>query len=260
MTMTFDKDVDFPEIVGTLKQVCDFFSKERMDYGKSVFLADFPQEHMASLAAALVTYNVVPIYTQADAVYGGRGVRIYNMGEVKFGTNIRKEGDWTAPRKSNEVWAERIGKWFFNPLEETKFYWNADDKRVEILTEQDDPNPVIPETWFEIAPLTAFIYMCDEGKPYRATKEPLPDKSLDLPEINAWVGVGSVVWNYSVKEDIVKQHPSRADADYAVSAAGINFPHEDAPLVAWLGFNAAKAYTGYTAPEEPTADENPYDI
>ena len=63
-----------------------------------------------------------------------------------------------------------------------------------------------------------------------------------MPDLNVWVGFKQVVWNYNVIDDVVKEFSTLSDADYEVSAKGVNTTFEDAPLVAWLAYNAAKQY------------------
>ena len=85
--------------------------------------------------------------------------------------------------------------------------------------------------------------MCKEGEHYRNGKdEPTPASSVELDSLNVWVGFNQLVWNYNVTDDVVKEFSTRSNSDYEVSAKGVSATFEDAPLVAWLAYNAAKQY------------------
>lgn len=238
--MNYDSNVQLPEIAVTVANVAEHLRNHRLDGDQSLFLENFPIEHLSVLNSAIIAGYNVGIYTKADPVFGGAGVRIFSIAAIKSEKiEKRKIGDWTATRNGGSVWKERIGKWFNHTLDEMAFYWNKAEKRVEVVY-ADGGN----DDWFIIAPSVAFAFMCEQGKPYRNGKdEPSPASSnTELDNLNAWTGFKQVVWNYNVTDDVVKEFKSYSDADYEVSAKGVNTTFEDAPLVAWLAYNAAKQY------------------
>ena len=241
--MNYDLNVQLPEIAATIANVAEHLRNNSLGNNQSIFLENFPVEHLPVLNSAIIAGYNVGVYTKADPVFGGAGVRIFSISAIKQ----RKIGDWTATRNGSDVWKERIGKWFNHSLDEMAFYWNKADKRVEVLY-ADESN----DDLFIIAPGVAFAFMCEQGKPYRNGKdEPSPASNTELDNLNVWTGFKQVVWNYNVMDDVVKEFKTPSDADYELSAKGINATFEDAPLVAWLAYNAAKQYKQRTA-EQPT--------
>lgn len=245
--MNYDLNVQLPEIAVTVANVAEHLRNHRLDGDQSLFLENFPIEHLSVLNSAIIAGYNVGIYTKADPVFGGAGVRIFSISAVKSEKiEQRKVGDWTATRNGGNVWKERIGKWFNHTLDEMAFYWNKADKCVEVVYEGNS----VADDWFIIAPSVAFAFMCEQGKPYRNGKD---EPSTELDNVNAWTGFKQVVWNYNVTDDVVKEFKSYSDADYEVSAKGVSTTFEDAPLVAWLAYNAAKQYKQQTN-EQPTYD------
>ena len=240
--MNYDLNVQLPEIAATIANVAEHLRNNKLDNNQSLFLENFPVEHLPVLNSAIMAGYNVGVYTKADPVFGGAGVRIFSISALHQHKvekiEQRKIGDWTATRNGGSVWKERIGKWFNHTLDEMAFYWNKTDKCVEVV-HADEGN----DDWFIIAPSTAFAFMCEQGKPYRNGKdEPRPAINTELDNLNAWMGFKQVVWNYNVTDDVVKEFKSYSDADYEVSAKGVSATFEDAPLVAWLAYNAAKQY------------------
>ena len=237
--MNYDLNVQLPEIAVTVANIAEHLRYHRLNGDQSLFLENFPIEHLSVLNSAIIAGYNVGIYTKADPVFGGAGVRIFSISAVK--SEQRKVGDWTATRNGGNVWKERIGKWFNHTLDEMAFHWNKTDKCVEVL--YADEGNEIADDWFAIAPHIAFAFMCKEGEHYRNGKdEPTPASSVELDNLNAWTGFKQVVWNYNLTDDVVKEFKSYSDADYEVSAKGVSATFEDAPLVAWLAYNAAKQY------------------
>ena len=249
--MNYDLNVQLPEIAATIANVAEQLRNNRLDNNQSLFLENFPIEHLSVLNSAIMAGYNVGVYTKADPVFGGAGVRIFSIAAIKSEKiEQRKVGDWTATRNGSDVWKERISKWFNHTLDEMAFYWNKSDKRVAVV-HADEGNSVADD-WFIIAPSVAFAFMCEQGKPYRNGKdEPRPAINTELDNLNAWTGFKQVVWNYNVTDDVVKEFKSYSDADYEVSAKGVNTTFEDAPLVAWLAYNAAIQYKQRTT-EQPT--------
>lgn len=237
--MNYDLNVQLPEIAVTIANVAEHLRNHRLDGDQSLFLENFPVEHLSALNSAIIAGYNVGISTKADPVFGGAGVRIFSIAAIKSEKiEQRKIGDWTATRNGSDVWKERIGKWFNHTLDEMAFCWNKAEKRVEVLYAEDGN-----DDWYAITPSTAFAFMCEQGEPYRNGKdEPTPASNTELDNLNAWTGFKQVVWNYNLTDDVVKEFSTRSDADYEVSAKGVNATFEDAPLVAWLAYNAAKQY------------------
>ena len=237
--MNYDLNVQLPEIAATIANVAEHLRNHNLGNNQSLFLENFPVEHLSVLNSAIMAGYNVGVYTKADPVFGGAGVRIFSISAIKSEKiEQRKIGDLTATRNGGSIWKERIGKWFNHTLDEMAFYWNKADKCVEVV-HADEGN----DDWFIIAPSVAFAFMCEQGKPYRNGKdEPSPASNTELDNLNAWVGFKQVVWNYNVTDDVVNEFSTRSNADYEVSAKGINYTFEDAPLVAWLAYNAAKQY------------------
>lgn len=248
-TMTYDKGVGFPDTAMLIAQIAQQLQESKLGRGESLFVADFPKEQVAVLNSAIITGMNAAFYIHADEIYGGAGVRIWSLHDVK---NLCKEekrfvGDWQASRATSPVWKERIEKWFGFELNRVQYHWNSKEGRVEVVTCDDEPDFDGPNDWYRIPPATAFAWMCDEGYEYRAgyaePPKPMASETFDLPPVNIWVGFKQVVWSYNVTDDVVKEFASHADADYEMDAKGVNYTFEDAPLIAWLGFNAAKRYS-----------------
>lgn len=256
--MNYDSNVALPEIAVTIATVAQQLRDKPLANNQSFFLENYPLEHLPALNSAIMAGYNTGVYTKADPIFGGAGVRIFSIGVLNKPNNVgveqRTEGDWTAPRNGVSVWDKRITKWFGYELGEMAFYWNKDKQQVEVVTIDGDASVLQKCDCYQIEPQTAFAFMCEQGKHYRnGLKEPTP--AQDLKRDNAsmiWVGFKQVVWNYNVTDDVVKEFSNRADADYEVSSKGIKYQFEDAPLVAWLAYNAAKVYK--TPKSEPTYD------
>lgn len=256
MTMNYDTDIMLPEIATLIANVAEQLRNKQMDNTQSLFLENFPIEHLPVLNSVIITCYNVGVYTKADPLFGGAGVRIFPIGALKKQANVkteviekRKYKDWTATRNGLDAWKERIGNWFGTPLDEMAFYWNKTEKQVEVLFAEEQTE--IKDDWFAIAPQTAFTYMCEQGKHYRnGTSEPTPTDDTELTNWNVWVGFKQVVWNYNVTEDVVNEFHCHADADDAMAAKGIKYTFEDAPLIAWLAYHSAIAFKQKAPPEQ----------
>ena len=95
--MNYDSNVQLPEIAVTVANVAEHLRNHRLDGDQSLFLENFPLEHLSVLNSAIVAGYNVGIYTKADPVFGGAGVRIFSISEK---IEQRKEGDWTATRNN----------------------------------------------------------------------------------------------------------------------------------------------------------------
>lgn len=264
--MNYDIDAALPDCADVIYAAYKHLLDNPPKANESLFLPDFPLGSLAALNATLITMSLVGVYTQADSVFGGAGVRIYVSNVFKSSKldtpqpsvetpPKRTVGDWTAIRKPDDVWIERVSEWFgFDIYEDAAWFWNNDSKQVDIVWFDDEPNYEPHANQYLIDPITAMSFMSDAGQHYRnGMKEPKPS-TLDKQHItymNVWVGFKQAVWLYSVNENAVLQFDSRADADYYMNSKGVDFKFEDAPLIAWLGYNAAQAYKAQQTPAEP---------
>lgn len=85
--ITMDKNTPLPEVQSKIAEVCDFVKNNKMSKGDSFFIEDFPVHHISLLASALISYHLAPVYTEADIIFGGRGVRVYSLTDIKFETS-----------------------------------------------------------------------------------------------------------------------------------------------------------------------------
>ena len=262
--MTYDKDATLPATVKEIAEIALFVKDNRLKVGESLFIPDFPVDMLSVLNSALIILSAVAVPIAADNIYGGAGVRVLSLLDLKnMAENIppeRKEQDWTATRKSANTWLERIDKWFGTPTADLRFYWNKSVKRVEVRSAADESE--LPADWCAVSPIAAYAFMTANGEPYRNGKDVPPPYDAAKDYLNVWVGHKMVVWNYNVTDDVVMQFNSQADADYHKSSKGVKYTFEDAPLIAWLAYNAAKAYKdgsivslAVDAPDTPADDE-----
>lgn len=274
MQMNYDVDAALPDCSDVIYAAYKHLLDNPPKTNESLFLPDFPLGSLAALNAAIITMSLVGVYTQADSVFGGAGVRIYvssvfkQQGKANPKPNVetppeRTVGDWTATRKPNDVWINRVSEWFgFDIYDDAAFLWDKVNKRVEVLdlTANNVPDYEPFGDKYIIDPITALSFMSDAGQHYRnGMKEPKPS-TLDKQHItymNVWVGFKQAVWLYSVNDKTVLEFNSHTDADYYMNAKGVGFKFEDAPLIAWLGYNAAQAYKNNSTPvnNTPSADE-----
>ena len=270
MQMNYDVDAALPDCADVIYAAYKHLLDNPPKTNESLFLPDFPLGSLAALNAAIITMSLVGVHTQADSIFGGAGVRIYVSSAFKnphkahpqSNTEMppeRNVGDWTAIRKPINTWQQRVSEWFgFDIVEDAAWFWNTDRKQVEVIRFEDEPNYTPLPNQYPINPVTAMSFMSDAGKHYRnGISAPLPMNDISMPRMNVWVGFKQVVWLYSVSENIVLQFNSHTDADYYMNAKGVGFEFEDAPLIAWLGYNAAQAYKNNPTPvnNTPSADE-----
>lgn len=268
--MIYDVDADLPDSADVIYTAYKHLLDNPPKPNESLFLPDFPLGSLAALNASIITMSLVGVHTQADSVFGGAGVRIYVSSAFKQQPKsdpkpnvetppARIVGDWTAIRKPDDVWIERVSEWFgFDIVEDVAWFWNTDSKQVDVIRFEDEPNYEPLSNQYRLNPVTAMSFMSDAGQYYRnGIDRPLPLDDISMPRMNVWVGFKQVVWLYSVSENIVLQFNSHTDADYYMNSKGVGFEFEDAPLIAWLGYNAAQAYKNNSTPvnNTPSADE-----
>lgn len=267
--MSYDVDADLPDSADVIYAAYKYLLDNPPKPNESLFLPDFPLGSLAALNAAVITMSLVGVYTQADSVFGGAGVRIYVSSVFKQPPKsdpkpnvetppTRSVGDWNAVRKPDNVWIGRVSEWFgFDIYDDAIFLWDKVDKHVEVsdLTANNVPDYEPFGDKYVIDPITALSFMSDAGRHYRnGMKEPKPS-TLDKQRItymNVWVGFKQAVWLYSANDKTVLEFKNHSDADYYMNAKGAGFKFEDAPLIAWLGYNAAQAYKNNSTPVNNT--------
>ena len=255
MQMNYDVDAALPDCADVIYAAYKHLLDNPPKTNESLFLPDFPLGSLAALNAAIITMSLVGVYTQVDSVFGGAGVRIYasnvfkNPYKVNHQLNAetppeRSVGDWEAVRKPVNVWIERVSEWFgFNIVDDVAWFWNTDRKQVEVIRFEDEPDYTPLPNQYPISPVAAMSFMSAAGEHYRnGISAPLPLNDISMPSMNVWVGFKQAVWLYSANDKTVLEFKSHSDADYYMNAKGVGFKFEDAPLIAWLGYNAVQAY------------------
>ena len=81
--MNYDTDIMLPEIATLIANVAEQLRNKQMDNTQSLFLENFPIEHLPVLNSVIITGYNVGIYTKADPLFGGAGVRIFPIGALK---------------------------------------------------------------------------------------------------------------------------------------------------------------------------------
>lgn len=81
--MNYDLNVQLPEIAATIANVAEHLRNNSLGNNQSLFLENFPVEHLSALNSAIVAGYNVGICTKADPVFGGAGVRIFSISAIK---------------------------------------------------------------------------------------------------------------------------------------------------------------------------------
>ena len=92
--MNHDLNVQLPEIAATIANVAEHLRNNSLGNNQSLFLENFPVEHLPVLNSVIMTGFNVGIYTKADPVFGGAGVRIFSIAAIESEKIERKVGDW----------------------------------------------------------------------------------------------------------------------------------------------------------------------
>lgn len=129
--LPYEAGVAYPITTSAIAEIAQQLQDKRLGKGESVFLPEFPLEHTSALNSALITGMNVAFYTNADSVYGGKGVRIYSLHDIK--NSIKEEarfaGDSAASKSNSDSWKRRIEKWFGFELEDAAFFGMAKRKK-----------------------------------------------------------------------------------------------------------------------------------
>ena len=248
LQLPYDSGVACPPTTSAIAKIAQQLQDKRLGKGESVFLPEFPLEHVSALNSALITGMNVAFYTNADSVYGGKGVRIYSLHDIK--NSIKEEarlaGDSAASKSTSDTWKRCIEKWFGFELESVKFFWDGKTQKVFVIPEQDDPYFAPAEDQYQIGLVSAFAYMSDAGSNYRGSTaeppKPTHFTNYEMPSINVWQGVKQVIWMYNATDDVVTEHSDYKAAMEYTARFGAEYVFEQAPLIAWLAYNAAKGF------------------
>lgn len=252
--LPYDSGVVYPLTTSAIANIAQQLQDKRLGKGESVFIPEFPLEHTSALNSALITGMNVAFYTNADHVYGGKGVRIYSLHDIK--NSIKEEerfaGDFAASKSTSDTWQMHIEKWFGFELESVKFFWDSKSQKVFVVHQQDDPDFEPSEDQYQIGLVSALAYMSDAGSNYRgsAAEPPKPTHftNYGMPSINVWQGVKQVIWMYNATDDVVTEHSDYKAAMEYTTQFGADYNFEQAPLIAWLAYNAAKGFVNDVPP------------
>lgn len=255
LQLPYDSGVVYPLTTSTIANIAQQLQDKRLGKGESVFIPEFPLEHTSALNSALITGMNVAFYTNADSVYGGKGVRIYSLHDIKnsIKDEARFAGDSAASKSTSNTWKRCIEKWFGFELESVKFFWDSKSQKVFVVNQQDDPYFEPAEDQYQIGLVSAFAYMSDAGLNYRGSTveppKPTHFTNYELPSINVWQGVKQAIWMYNATDDVVTEHGDYKAAMEYTTRFGAEYVFEQAPLIAWLAYNAAKGFVNDIPPQ-----------
>lgn len=260
--LSYDAGVGYPASTSAIAEIAQQLQDRRLGKGESVFIPEFPLEHTSALNSALITGMNVAFYTNADSVYGGKGVRIYSLHDIK--NSIKEEacfaGDSAASKSNSNSWKHRIEKWFGFELEGTSFFWDSKAQKVFVVTKEDELDFSPAEHHYRIGLVSAFAWMSEVGSKYRSSTaeppKPTHCTNYEMPQINVWQGVKQVIWMYDATDDVVTEHSNYQAAMEYTTSIDVNHQFEQAPLIAWLAYNAAKNFVNddsLLSGEEPVA-------
>lgn len=248
LQLAYDAGVAYPNSTSAIAEIAQQLYDKRLGKGESVFIPDFPLEHTSALNSALITGMNVAFYTNADSVYGGKGVRIYSLHDIKnsIKDEPRLKADPIASKSSSDAWQRRIEKWFGFELEDTAFFWDSKAQKVFVVTKENEPDFMPAEHQYRIGLVSAVAWMSDAGSEYRgsAAEPPKPTHytNYEMPQINVWQGVKQVIWMYDATDDVVTEHDGYQAAMQYTTSFDAEHQFEQAPLIAWLAYNAAKNF------------------
>lgn len=246
--LPYDKGVDYPSTAFAIADITQQLYEQRLGKGESVFIPDFPMEHTSALNSALITGMNVAFYTSADSVYGGKGVRIYSLHDVKNSNKDepRLKADPIASKSNSDTWQRRIEKWLGFELSDAAFFWDSNAQKVFVVCQEDEPDFEPAEHQYRIGLVSAFAWMSNAGSEYRGSTaeppKPTHFTNYEMPQINVWQGVKQVVWMYDETDDVVTEHSDYQAAMQHTTSFDVEHQFEQAPLIAWLAYNAAKSF------------------
>lgn len=260
MNLPYDSGVAYPLTTSTIANIAQQLQDKRLGKGESVFIPDFPLEHTSALNSALITGMNVAFYTNADSVYGGKGVRIYSLHDIKnsIKDEPRLKADPVASKSNSDTWQRRIEKWLGFELVDVAFFWDSKAQKVFVVRRSDEPDFSPAEHQYQIGLVSAFAWMSDAGSEYRGSTaeppKPTHFTNYEMPQINVWQGVKQVVWMYDETADVVTEHSDYQAAMQHTTSFDVEHQFEQAPLIAWLAYNAIKGFVnddGLLSGEEP---------
>lgn len=265
MQLPYDAGVAYPASTYAIAEIAQQLQDKRLGKGESVFIPEFPLEHTSALNSALITGMNVAFYTNADSVCGGKGVRIYSLHDIKnsIKDEQRFKADPAASKSSSDTWKRRIEKWFGFELDDAAFFWDSKAQKVFVVTKEDDPDFSPAEHQYRIGLVSVFAWMSDAGSEYRgSTAEPPKPTHFtnhEMPQINVWQGVKQVIWMYDATDDVVSEHSDYQAAMKYTTSLDVEHQFEQAPLIAWLAYNAAKNFVNddsLLSGEEPVVNKH----
>lgn len=248
MNLPYDTDVGYPLTTSAIANIAQQLQDKRLGKGESVFIPDFPLEHTSALNSALITGMNVAFYTNADSMYGGKGVRIYSLHDIKnsIKDEPRFKADPVASKSNSDTWPRRIAKWFGFELNDAAFFWDSKAQKVFVVIKEDEPDFLPAENQYPIGLVSAFAWMSDAGSAYRSSfaepPKPTHFTNYEMPQINVWQGVNQVIWMYDETADIVTEHSDYQAAMRYTTSFDVEHRFEQAPLIAWLAYNAANSF------------------
>nr|DAX24929.1 MAG TPA: hypothetical protein [Caudoviricetes sp.] len=248
MQLPYDAGVGYPASTSAIAEIAQQLQDKRLGKGESVFIPEFPLEHTSALNSALITGMNVAFYTNADSVYGGKGVRIYSLHDIKnsIKDEQRFKADLVASKSASNTWKCRIEKWFGFELDAAAFFWDGKAQKVFVATKEDDPDFSPAEHQYRIGLVSAFAWMSDAGSEYRGSTaeppKPTHFTNYEMSQINVWQGVKQVVWMYDATDGVVSEHSNYQTAMEHTTSFDVEHQLEQAPLIAWLAYNAAKDF------------------
>lgn len=263
--LPYDSGVEYPASTSAIAEIAQQLQDKRLGKGESVFIPEFPLEHTSALNSALITGMNVAFYTNADSVYGGKGVRIYSLHDIK--NSIREEqrfkADPVASKSSSNTWQRRIEKWFGFELKDVAFFWDSKALKVFAVHKEDEPDFSPAEHQYRIGLVSAFAWMSGVGSEYRSSPaeppKPTHFTNYEMPQINVWQGIKQVIWMYDATDDVVSEHRDYQAAMEYTTRLDVEHQFEQAPLIAWLAYNAAKDFVNddsLLSGEEPVIIEH----
>lgn len=265
MQLPYDAGVSYPSTTSTIAEIAQQLQDKRLGKGESVFIPDFPLEHTSALNSALITGMNVAFYTNADSVYGGKGVRIYSLHSIK--NSIKEEAhfaaDSAASKSNSDTWQRRIEKWLGFELDDVAFFWDSNAQKVFVVHKEGEPDFSPAEHQYRIGLVSAFAWMSDSGSEYRGSTaeppKPTHYTNYEMPQINVWQGVKQVIWMYDKTDDVVTEHSDYTKAMEYTTSFDVEHQFEQASLIVWLAYNAAKNFVNdesLLSGEEPVIIEH----
>lgn len=225
--MNYDVNVPIPDIAYKIAEIAETLRVNALGVAQSFWIPNFPLEHLPALNSALVAGYNVGVYTKADALCGGEGVRIYPL------TTLKAAG--------------------VNPS-----FGSIETFIINLLGFKPRPTwhngSVVWEGGSEGYPITlldALIYGHPLGEPYRTDDTPTSKRDkVARSNVPTWTGRGGGKW---IMHGNTVEECADADAQIKrrdeLKAQGITAMF--VPLEVWLAYNIAQGGVVAPTPEKP---------